>query len=257
MVDSLSMTGTRTWRVWPLLLPLAALILLAAISSPSAHAADPTPVLVFQYPAEGATLTAEPFFFQLCFASPINKKDLPLGGDFFFSVTEPDGVGLGNRDVFQPDAYGIAVYPGVAMGDVAGQWKFHWRVSSPDAQSPLEGDINFTVNPGGDPIPTATPPPCIGEAGTGTVTPTPEGNPPTDSPPPGTGATLHPTNSAKPTASTAAIDEDDSPDIDKYAYLTIGAAGGAAIIATLGYIFRRRIGYDPHKPPDSDDSGHH
>ena len=216
-------------------------------------------MLVFQYPPDGATLSSPPFFLQLCFASPINNRDLFAGGDFAFSVTQPDGVALGHRDVFQPDGYGMAIYPGKPVAaDTSGVWKFHWRVTSPDGATPLEGDASYTVNPTGDPVPTATPPPCIGEAGTGTVTPTPEGNKATETPPVGTGATAsQPTLSPKPTASPAVIDTDDSPDIDKYAYLTIGAAGVAAVIATLGYLFRRRIGFDPHKPGDTDDSGHH
>ncbi len=121
MVDSLSMTGTRKWRAWTLLLPLAALILLSAISSPSTQAEDPVPVLV---------------------------------------------------------------------------------------------------------------------------------NQPSDTPPPGTGATA----SATPAASPVLIDEGDDPDIDKYAFLTIGAAGAAAVIGTIGYLIRRRIGYDPHKPGTGGDS---
>lgn len=116
MVDSLSMTGTRDWRAWPLLLPLAALLLLAAISSPSARATD-------------------------------------------------------------------------------------------------------------------TPPPAAAIA------------------------TASPTSAAAPTASPAVINEgDDDPDIDKYAFLTIGAAGAAAVIATIGYLIRRRIGFDPHRPDRSGDS---
>jgi len=114
MVDSLSMTGTRNWRAWPLLLPLAALILLSAISSPSTQAAGP---------------------------------------------------------------------------------------------------------------------------------------------PPGTGATASPTSSATPAASPVVIDEgDDDPDIDKYAFLTIGAAGAAAVIGTIGYLIRRRVGFDPHRPGGGGDS---
>lgn len=126
MVDSLSMTGTRNWRAWPLLLPLAALILLSAISSPSTQAADPAPVLA---------------------------------------------------------------------------------------------------------------------------------NQPADTPPPGTGATVSATTSATPAASPVVIDEgDDDPDIDKYAFLTIGAAGAAAVIGTIGYLIRRRVGFDPHRPGGGGDS---
>ena len=257
MVDSLSMTGTRTWRAWPLLLPLVALILLSVLSSPSARAADPAPVLVFQYPLDGAKLTQPVFFFQLCFATPINVTDLYAGGDFAFTVTAPDGIGLGHRDVLQPNGLGLAIFPGHPPGATAGLWKFTWRVTSPDGQSALEGKVDYTVDPDGDPIPTATPPPCTGEDGTGTVTPTPSGNKPTDSPPPGTSATVRPTTSGAPTASPAVIDEGgDDPDIDKYAFYTIGAAGIAAVIATLGYVIRRRIGYDPHKPGSPGEDSH-
>jgi methionine-rich copper-binding protein CopC len=240
------------------MLPLAALLLLSAVSTSSARAQDPAPELVFQYPSEGATLNAPAFFLQLCFAEPINKRDLVAGGDFAFSLLQPDGIALGHRDVFQFDAYGVSIYPGLTVGEgTAGVWNFHWRVTSPDGETSLEGDIAYTVDPEGDPIPTATPPPCIGEAGTGTVTATPEGNKPTDTPPPVSGATSIPTSAATPTASPIIEESDDDPDIDKYAYLTIGAAGAAAVVLTLGYLFRRRIGFDPHKPPNNGDSGHH
>lgn len=256
MVDSLSMTGIRTWRAWPLLLPLAALVLLSAISSPSARAADPAPVLVFQYPVDGAVLSEPAFFLQLCFVEPINRRDLFAGGDFGFTVTQPDNIGLGHRDVFQSDSYGIAIYPGLPVGDdLAGVWKFHWRVTSPDGLTPLEGDVSYTVDPEGDPVPTATPPPCIGEGGTGTVTPTPEGNKPTETLAPG--VTAAPTSAPTPTASPVIEEGDDDPDIDKYAYLTIGAAAAAAVIATVGYLIRRRIGYDPHKPGGPGPGDHH
>jgi hypothetical protein len=52
-------------------------------------------------------------------------------------------------------------------------------------------------------------------------------------------------------------DGDDDPDIDKYAYITIGAAGIAAVIATIGYFIRRRIHYDPHRPGGDGSGGHH
>ena len=53
------------------------------------------------------------------------------------------------------------------------------------------------------------------------------------------------------------VDGDDDPDIDKYAFLTIGAAGVGAVVLTLGYLFRKRIGYEPHKPGEGDDHSHH
>jgi methionine-rich copper-binding protein CopC len=241
-------------RAWPLAAVLAALLLLNAFSAGRAQAADPTPVLVFQYPEEGSTFNQTVFAFHLCFADKINIRDLPAGGDFRFTLTEPDGLGLGHRDVFQPDALGVAIYPGNPIGDTAGPWKLTWRVTSPDGQSPLEGEINWTIDPSGEDTPQSTPPPCIGEEGTGTVPPsaTPTVAPTTVA----ASGSVKPSASAGPTASPVDEGKDD-PDIDKYAFITIGIAGAAAVIVTIGYFIRKRVGYDPHKPGPGDDSGHH
>ncbi len=244
------MMGKAILRAWLPFLPLAVLPVVLAFSSSIAHAADPQPVLVYQNPAEGAVLQQAAFGIQLCFASPVNIKDLDKGGDFSFSVTEPDGLGLGNRDVFQPDGFGITIYPGSPIGNTAGQWKFHYRLTSPDAKSALEGDINYTVDPNGSPVPHATPPACVASGGTATASPTP-----------GPGATTpaavsaspvltsrSPSASATPTASPIAAGSSGSgPDILKYALLTIGAAGAAGVILLIGYLVRRRVGYDPHR----------
>ncbi len=154
------MTGKAIRSAGLLCWLLVLLALVATLSASTAHAADPQPVLVYQNPADGAVLQQPAFGIQLCFGSPVNIKDLDKGGDFAFAVTEPDGIGLGNRDVFQVDGYGITIYPGNPVGETAGQWKFHYRLTSPDAQSVLEGDINYTVNPSGSPVPVATPPPA-------------------------------------------------------------------------------------------------
>jgi hypothetical protein len=267
------MMGKAIPRAWLTLLPLAVLAVVLAFSSSIAHAADPQPVLVYQNPAEGDVIQQSAFGIQLCFASPVNIKDLDKGGDFGFTVTEPDGIGLGNRDVFQPDGYGITVYPGNPVGSTAGKWKFHYRLTSPDAQAALEGDINYTVDPNGSPVPQATPPACAALGGTATAPPTPPpgATTPPAPPTPGPGATTppavsaspvptsgRPSASATPAASPIAAGSSSSPDILKYALLTIGAAGAAGVILLIGFLVRRRVGYDPHREkPGGGDDDHH
>jgi hypothetical protein len=247
-------------RAWLPLLPLAVLAVVLAFSSSIAHAADPQPVLVYQNPAEGEVIQQPAFGIQLCFASPVNIKDLDKGGDFSFSVTEPDGLGLGNRDVFQPDGFGITIYPGNPIGETTGQWKFHYRLTSPDAKSALEGDINYTVDPNGSPVPKATPPVCVASGGTATASPTPDPNATTPAAVSASPAqtSARPLVSATPAASPIADGSSgNSPDILKYALLTIGAAGAAGVILLIGYLVRRRVGYDPHREKPGDGGGDH
>jgi hypothetical protein len=255
------MTGKAVRVAGLLCLPLILLALVSALSASSALAADPQPVLVYQNPAEGEVIQQPAFGIQLCFASPVNIKDLDKGGDFAFNVTEPDGLGLGNRDVFQPDGYGITVYPGNPIGDTTGIWKFHYRLTSPDARSALEGDINYTVDPNGSPFPQATPPVCVAPGGTATASPTPEPGATTPaaisaSPAPASGITitLSPTTTASPIGPGSSSN---GPDILKYALLTIGAAGAAGVILLIGYFVRRRVGYDPHREKPGGDGDHH
>jgi hypothetical protein len=258
------MTGKAIRRAWRPLLPLAVVAAVLAFSASAAQAqsptAEPQPVLVYQNIHDGDVILQTAFGIQLCFASPVNIRDLDKGGDFSFRVTEPDGLGLGNRDVFQPNGYGITVYPGHPIGDTAGQWKFHYRLTSPDAQSALEGDITYTVDPNGSPIPQATPPVCVASGGTATASPTPDPNATT---PAAASASpvltsRSPSASATPTGGPIAAGSSSSPDILKYALFTIGAAGAAAVVLLLGYLVRRRVGYDPHREkPGGDDDEHH
>ena len=48
--------------------------------------------------------------------------------------------------------------------------------------------------------------------------------------------------------------DDDKPDVLLMALLTVGAAGGAAVLAMIGYVVRNRVGFWPHRPPPRDGS---
>ncbi len=50
-------------------------------------------------------------------------------------------------------------------------------------------------------------------------------------------------------------DDDDGPDILLMALITTAVAGGAAVLFTLGYLLRRRIGFEPHRPPEDGEEG--
>jgi hypothetical protein len=227
-------------------LPLLLLALLSAPSTSSAHAADPQPVLVYQNPAEGQVIQQAAFGIQLCFESPVNIKDQDKGGDFDFTLIAPDGEHLGSRDVFQPDGLGVTIYPGAPIGDTKGQWKFQYRLTSPDAQSALEGEINYTVDPNGTPLPQATPPVCVGPDGTATASPvpTPTATPAVGSATP-TGASASPTArpaSATPTVSPVIDESNGSSDTLTYVVLAAGIAGIFGGLIVIGLLVRLRIG---------------
>jgi hypothetical protein len=53
---------------------------------------------------------------------------------------------------------------------------------------------------------------------------------------------------------------DDGPDVLLLSLLTIGTAGGAAVLALIGYVVRNRVGFWLHRPPereDGDGGSHH
>ncbi len=220
---------------------VALLALAAGLTAPPAHAADPAPVLVFQNVKEGDVLTEAAFAIQLCFESAVNHKDLGQGGDFQFIVTEPDGFHLGSRDVFQPDGLGVAIYPGAPINDPVGQWSVHYRVTSPDAQSALEGDINYTVDPDGQTLPRATPPPCIGSGGTATISP-----PPTDTPEPGASETVSETPASTAFSSPSAtqgpivVESGGSSNTLTYVLLAVVALGLGGFFIAIGLMLRNR-----------------
>lgn len=80
-----------------------------------------------------------------------------------------------------------------------------------------------------------------------------------DAPPEVLGAGGPPAPSLSPTqdvdAETEDEDDDDGPDILLIALITTASMGGAAVLFTLGYLLRRRIGFEPHRPPEEKEEG--
>lgn len=174
-----------------------------------------------------------PSIIHMCFASPVNIRDLDKGGDFAFGVLRPDGRRLGLRIVFQPDGFGVDIHPGLPEDPPAGQWTFEWRVTDPETLEPAEGTVSFTVSPGGSPVPEEPPSRCPARALPSTVgveaTPTPA-----------TGAT------PSPTPASGEDEADDDQDILLLALITTGSIIGAAVLGLILYLVRRRIGFWLH-----------
>jgi methionine-rich copper-binding protein CopC len=51
------------------------------------------------------------------------------------------------------------------------------------------------------------------------------------------------------------VETNGGPDILLTALITIAIAGGAAVLFTLGFLLRRRIGFEPHRPPEEREEG--
>src|SRR3989304_1215996 len=91
---------------WPSALTALALALLLLF--PLTAGAQPRVIEIF--PEEGAVLAEPPELLHMCFATPVNIRDLDKGGDFDFSVLKPDGRGVGLRIVFQSDGFGVTIF---------------------------------------------------------------------------------------------------------------------------------------------------
>jgi hypothetical protein len=160
-----------------------ALAFVLELAPPSALAQPPK--VVSQFPEEGAVLAEEPAFLpatpttpeepipaearyglQLCFAEPVDTRDNDEGGLHEFSVRGPSGTQLALWVVFQPDGFGVTVFPGLAPEPVEGPWTFDWLVRDADSLEEASGTIHFEIAQGGSPVPTEPLPPCVGTPGT-------------------------------------------------------------------------------------------
>jgi hypothetical protein len=165
---------------------------------------------------------------HLCFSEPANVED---DTTFDFAYVMPDGRRLGLRIVFQPDGECVDIFPGLPQGWPTGQYTLQWKVTARESDEQGSGTLRFEVTEASSATPLSSP--------------TPASTSPETSPTPKAG-------------DVGGEEDDDGPDILLVALITIGSVGGAAVLFTLGYFLRRRIGHDPHRPPEGDEgSGDH
>jgi methionine-rich copper-binding protein CopC len=214
---------------------IATLILTASVLPflrPPDAGAQPEVTLIF--PEDGSVLAEPPPVIQICFASPVNIRDLDKGGDFRFAVLRPNGSGLGLRIVFQNDGFGVGIHPGLPEDPPQGEWTFEWRVTDPDSLEPTEGTVHFTVRPDGSPVSQDPPPRCPSDG-----SPTAPGPTQTSAPPP----------TASPTPA-AGEGETDDQDILLPALIATGGVLAVAVAGLVLYVVRRRTGRLHHPPGD-------
>ena len=203
--------------------------------------------LVEANPPDGATLEL-PGKINLCFSQEI-------GGDFVLAYRLPDGQEASLSTSFDPNGRCLDIEPRLSAGATGGVHTLDWRVNSVAGDEQGSGTLSYNVGEEGVPLSLPSP----------TALPTlPPGTPGAE-PPAGTATpteTLTPTPSPEGTATATPAggeDKDDGgPDILKIALLTTAVAGAAAVLGTLGYLFRRKIGFDLHRPPEGgeEDRGH-
>lgn len=180
---------------------------------PQASHAQPQPTLVF--PEDGAVFSDPPPVLRLCFAEPVNIRDLDDGGDFRFAVVTPQGTSLGLRIVFQRDGLGVDVHRGIPQEPVEGNWTFDWRVTDPETLEAAEGRVSFTVGPEGRPAPEEPPVSCAEAA-----LATPEATP-------------------SPTAQAAGDDGDGGSDTLVLLTAIVGSVVGVAALSSIAYFLVR------------------
>jgi methionine-rich copper-binding protein CopC len=222
-----------------LILALAVMALVTvAISAQPASAEEPE--ITFQFPLEGDVLKERPLVLQMCFKEPVLVLDLPPldVGDFKFALIPPaSSGGLGMRIVFQPDGYGVAIYPGNPASELQeGEWKWEYRLVDAASGDPIEGTVRFTTNAAtGEEILQPTPPACLAQGATQHAT-VPSGG-------------TEETPTATPDSGNSG-DGDGDLSVLELALITVGIAAAAAIVGVLAFFFRKRVGYEPHAPSD-------
>ena len=200
--------------------PILALILLAlAVMELPAAPAHAQMELTEVDPPDGARLEVPADQVHLCFSERVNVAD---DGGWEFGYVVPDGRRLGLRIVFQPDGECVDVFPGLPDERPAGEYTFEWKVVAAEGGEEGSGTLHFQVTKSSAATPAASPAPRA---------------------------------TASPEASPGPGDGDGAPDIVQVALLTIAGAGGAAVLLTLGYLIRRRIGYEPHRPARDGEEG--
>jgi len=200
-------------------------LLLVALAAAMAFTASPAYAqmeMTELEPADGARLDAPPDPVHMCFSQRLDIRDR---GPSRFSYVPPDGMPLGFRVLYYPDHLCADIIPGLPDDPPDGVYTIEWHVTSEDGSEEASGELHYQVGEGGATTPTASATPSA-----------------TATAPAGGG------NAEKDTGG-------GGPDILLTALLTIAVAGGAAVVATLGYVLRRKIGFDPHRPPKDEGGG--
>ena len=238
-MHGIAVIARRGTAVSAVIVAAALATLLFAASVPAAHADEPE--ITFQSPKDGDVFLEPLLVIQICFAEPVDVRDLPpLGeGEFEFDMDRPDGLGVGMRIVFQANGYGVAIYPGIVNENTEGPWALTFQVRDAQSLDRLNHSISWQVQSGGEPV----------------VTPTPAVCPTTGEPP----MTPIDDPDITPVATdeldgNGGVDEGSDVDVLELALLTVGAAGGAAVLVLIGYLVRRRVGFWLHRPPEDDES---
>ena len=210
-----------------LILTLLALSLTALASLTSAAFAQTEPIkLTESDPPDGVGLLAPPETVHLCFSQIIR-------GDFQISYKLPSGPNPDLRITFLPDGRCLDVRPALPDDPPQGEHTLAWQVAAAAGADEGTGELRFQI---GERVAAAVASP------TATATPSPTAD---DTPPPATPPADETT--------TDSGDESDGPDILLTALVTTASVGGAAILLTLGYLLRRRIDFEPHRPPPTDE----
>lgn len=227
-----------------LLLTLAATLALTA--SPAYAQIELTEV----NPADGAELETPPDVVHLCFSEPV---DIQHNNAFEFSYQMPAGRRLGLRIVFQADGECVDVHAGLPAERPAGEYTFEWQVTALEGDEEGSGTLRFEVTTSSGAPASLSPTPAE-TTPTVTLSPTPAEGTPAATPSPAE-ATPAATPSPEEGAETEDAGDDDGPDILFLALITIGSVGGAAVLFTMGYLLRRRLRYEPHRPPEDEGGG--
>jgi hypothetical protein len=229
----------------------AAIVTLAATPvafGPAAANAD-EPEITSLYPADGAVLAEPPVLLQMCVAAPINTKDLPPidEGDYRMTIVRPDGSPAGYTLNFQSDGYGLTIRPN-SEGAPEGEWTWTYRVVDAESGDELEGEVTFVTSAadGEEPV-EVSPDQCLAEGAEDGSSESDPGS--VDRPGAGSSAEDDPDTSE---------DQDDDPSVLEMALMTVAVASAAAVVGMLGYVLRKRVGYEPHasKGDDSPDDHH-
>jgi hypothetical protein len=216
-------------------LVVACVLTFVALTLSADRARAEQPEITRQYPEEGAVLKEPALVLQMCFKNPVDVRDLPPldEGDFHFTLTRPDGRALGMRIVFQPDGYGVAIYPGTAETEPPeGEWTWDYRVVDRATDEALEGRVTYSVNAAeGEDILQPPPDACLAEGATNQAT---------------APVVTDPATSATP--SNGNSNGDDDPGALTLALIAAGIAAAGLAAAVVAFLIRRRPGSEPPAP---------